>query len=102
MIKKIINGKLYNTETATCLASFHNGKSTSDFRHLSESIYRKRTGEYFLSGYGGAMTHYAVPVDNMWGAGSGITPLTLEEAKEWAEQHMSVDEYIEEFGEVEE
>lgn len=52
-MKKIINGKMYNTETATELGDFWNGLSTSDFRNLSETLYRKKNGEFFLYGQGG-------------------------------------------------
>lgn len=55
-MKKIINGKMYNTETATELGNFWNGLSTNDFRNLSETLYRKKNGEFFLYGQGGAMT----------------------------------------------
>lgn len=43
-MKKIINGKMYNTETATKLGDFWNGLSKSDFRQLSETLYRKKNG----------------------------------------------------------
>lgn len=62
-MKKIINGKMYNTETATELGDFWNGLSTSDFRNLSETLYRKKNGEFFLYGQGGAMTEYSLDED---------------------------------------
>ena len=58
-MKKIINGKLYNTETAKKLAEYSNDCTWSDFRCLEEALYRKRTGEYFLYGSGGPLTGYA-------------------------------------------
>jgi len=37
-MKKIINGKLYNTETATCLGSWSNGHDVGDFTYCEESF----------------------------------------------------------------
>ena len=49
------------------------------------------------------MSEYCEAVgNNSWTGGSKIMPLTVEEAKEWAEEHLNADTYIELFGEVEE
>lgn len=102
-MKKIINGKKYNTETAKELGYWENEYSISDFRYCTETLYKKRTGEFFLYGEGGAMTGYAKRCeDDSWCGGEDITPLTLEGAKKWAERHLTADKYIEIFGEVEE
>ena len=101
-MKKIINRKLYNTETAKKLAEFCNDCTWSEFRYLEESLYRKRTGEYFLYGSGGPLTGYAKKLENGYRSGSAIRPLTENEAREWAEDHVSADEYITIFGDVEE
>ena len=55
-MKKIINGKLYDTETAKLIGRSYHGEGPRDFRHYSEELYRKRTGEYFLYGEGGPMS----------------------------------------------
>lgn len=102
-MKKIINGKMYDTETAKEVASCYHGDGPRDFRHYSESLYKKRTGEYFLAGEGGPMTHYAVSTgQNSWSGGEKIIPLTYSEATEWAEREMGADEYQAEFGPVSE
>lgn len=102
-MKKIINGKLYDTTTAREVASCYHGDGPRDFRHYSESLYKKRTGEYFLAGEGGPMSHYAVTVgQNSWSGGEKIIPLTYKEATEWAEREMDADEYQAEFGPVSE
>ena len=102
-MKQIINGRMYNTETAKEVGSYSNYGGWRDFNHYEESLYEKKTGEFFLCGTGGAMTEYAVSVGvNCWSGGSKIIPLTLEEAKVWAEKNLDADEYIEIFGEVEE
>ena len=101
-MKKIIDGKMYNTETATELGEFWNGLSTNDFSNLSETLYRKKNGEFFLYGQGGAMTEYSQPVGDMAGGGEKIIPFTKEQARNWAEERLGTDEYIKIFGEPEE
>lgn len=101
-MKKIINGKKYDTDTAKILGSAgysHPG----DFGHWKETLYHKRTGEYFLHGIGGAMSKYARRTGlNEWSGGEKIIPLTREEAQKWAEKHLNVEEYEEIFGACEE
>lgn len=101
-MKKIINGKMYNTETAKALCCWDNGFGCGDFQHAEETLYKKRTGEFFLFGEGGAMSKYAQPDGNGWCGGSEIEPLTEAEARKWAEKKATADEYIAIFGEVEE
>ena len=102
-MKKIINGKVYNTETAQEVGSWSNNLSYRDFNHCEEALYRKKTGEYFLYGVGGPRSPYAERVgDNSWSGGSAIRPLTFEEAREWAEEKLSAEEYESIFGEVSE
>lgn len=98
-MKIVINGKLYNTETATFLCSYDNGLSNSDFKQLYEELYRKKTGEFFLYGKGGPMTKYREEAGSRcWTWGEDIIPLSIKEAKEWAEAYMSVERYCSIFG----
>lgn len=98
---KIINNRRYDTEKATQVGIWSNDRSYRDFSHCSETLYRKRTGEYFIYGEGGPQSKYARAVDqNSWRGGEDITPLTVEEARRWAEEHLSADAYEAEFGEV--
>lgn len=100
-MKKVINGKMYNTETAQEIGSWANGGGWSDFHHQEETLYKKRTGEYFLHGEGGPMTRYAEQVElNSWSGGARIMPLSYAEAQAWAEEHMDADDYEAHFGSV--
>lgn len=86
-MKKVIDRKVYNTETAELVAEYWNGLGTSDFRFLSEDLYRTRKGNYFLHGSGGAMTRYSESNGNStWGIET-IIPLIDEEAYEWLEEN---------------
>ena len=100
-MKKILGGKKYDTETARMVGTYWNGNS--GFGKCSEALYCKRTGEFFLYGEGGPMSKYGVAYgDNEWGYGEEIRPLTVDEAKAWAEENLDADEYEAVFGEVEE
>lgn len=100
-MKKIINGKKYDTETAHEVGSWDNGLYSSDFGMMTETLYRKRTGEYFLYGYGGPTTRYASQEGNgSYGYGESIEPLTVDAAMSWAEERLGADEYESEFGEI--
>jgi len=49
------------------------------------------------------MTGYAqIQGPNTWGWGEKIKLLSLKEARQWGEEHLSGDEYIAAFGEPEE
>lgn len=101
-MKQIISGKLYNTETAKLCGS-DSYSNVSDFSHWSEELYRKKTGEFFLYGEGGPNSRYYRPCgQNEWCSGEKIIPMTEAEAREWAEKHLTAEEYIEIFGEPEE
>ena len=102
-MKKIINGKRYDTNTAKLMATWENNVAYGNFRHYSEDLYQKRTGEFFLHGYGGPASPYAK--DAYSGGrtgGEAIVPISYAEALRWAEQKLTVDEYEEIFGVVEE
>ena len=103
-MKKIINGKMYDTATAKRLGQAHGGgQSFRDFQYWEERLYQKRTGEFFLHGEGGPMTRYAEHIDqNNWSGGERIIPLSVKEAREWAEENLDADDYQEIFGEVSE
>lgn len=105
-MKKIISNKRYDTDKATYIAEISSrdqGIGPSDFSFWAETLYQKRTGEFFLFGEGGPMSKYSQPYEND-GSQSGykIIPLTLGQAKQWAEKAMDADEYETTFGPVEE
>ena len=98
-MKKVINGKMYDTETAQLMGEWDNGLYGNDFGRCEEALYRKKTGEYFLYGYGGPLSAYAVSYGNETSGGEAIKPLTYKEAQEWAEENLDGDEYVKIFGE---
>ena len=101
-MKKIIKKKVYDTETAKAVAFYSNGYGWGNFYHVCETLYRKKTGEFFLHGCGGAMTEYSEFKYGCWSGGERIVPMTDEETKVWVTAFCDADTYIAIFGEVEE
>lgn len=101
-MKKIISKSLYNTETARKVGSWDNGIYGNDFRSCSEDLYQTKSGKYFIHGEGGPMSTYAVHHGNNTSGSEQIRDLTASEAREWAEEKLTADEYQKEFGPVDE
>lgn len=97
---KVFNGRRYDSSTAQQLGSYSNGTPYMDLNYLAETLYQKRTGEFFILGEGGAATKYAEPDGDMWVGGERIIPISVDGAKKWAEQHLTGEEYESIFGAV--
>jgi hypothetical protein len=97
-MKKVINNKVYDTEKARKVASWVNKKYKPDDAHFyKETLYQKKTGEFFLHGEGGKLSLYRETAHGDWVAGEGIRPLTFDGARIWASESMSTDDYLAEF-----
>lgn len=100
MARTVINGKKYDTETAKLIDRDYD-HPVNDFNHWDETLYRKKTGEFFIHGRGGPMSKYSKPA-----FGGGVTgsskfiPLTNEQARHWMENHSTVEKIEEIFGEI--
>ena len=87
-MKKVINGMMYNTETATEIDYYSNNYYTNDFNYYSETLYKTKKGNYFLYGSGNAMSKYSCSVGNNGrGGSSDIIALTESEAMQWMEEY---------------
>ena len=94
---KIVNGKTYNTNTATLLGEFRHG-GANDFEGIVETLYRTPKGALFIAGEGGPQTEYRVITGpNEWSWGSRVTPLSTEAAIEWCERHGKTPVLLEHF-----
>lgn len=99
-MKKIIKNKVYDTATAKKLGEWYKNWDDNLYR-VTEELYQKRTGEFFLYGYGGPGSKYGVSSGNgNWSGGEQIIPLTYQAAQEWAEEYLDGEEYEAIFGEV--
>ena len=86
-MKKIIDGKRYDTATALEVASASSSCGRGDFRSWEETLYRTPNGNWFVAGEGGPMTKYGRPDGGgMTTGGKGLFPLYPDEAREWLEE----------------
>jgi hypothetical protein len=85
-MKRVINKKVYNTETAIEVASYWNGLSSSDFRNVTEELYITHKGNWFMSYSGGALSQYAECLHRgCYEGSSGIKVLSEDEVYQWLE-----------------
>jgi len=89
MTKRIINGKTYNTETATLLAA---ETPRGPYRAEFDELYQTRHGAYFRH-------HGDWSVANEDGPEAYIEPLTPPEAQSWMEKHATASLIEKHFGE---
>ena len=81
-MKRIIEGKIYNTETAECLCNVGNNLVSSDFRHDHSKLFVTKKGAFFVAGGGGPLSRWSVSVGNNGTSGSsGIYLVTRDEAR---------------------
>ena len=101
-MRKIVNGKKYDTDTATCVCDISpNGYSQSDFRWEDTYLYRTKNGNWFIAGEGGPMTRWMHQVGNSYCYGEGLKPVEADYARELLEQFGSA-EKMEKYFQVEE
>ena len=99
-MKRVIEGKVYDTDTAELLHVWENMADTGDFRYCSEELYMTQRGSYFIAGEGGAMSPYAESLGGgNWSNGNGIEPVSKDRAMKWLEEHHGHDVLLERFSE---
>ena len=59
-MKKIIDGKIYNTDTATFIGN-HQHATWGDFQFEDTDLYRTPKGAFFVQGTGGAYSRWSRP-----------------------------------------
>ncbi len=96
-MRAIIEGKRYDTDTATLVAEYQYGYDLSSIDYFSEQLYITRRGNWFIAGGGHGRSPYGVRNGNTFGYGVRIRPLTPEEARRWLEQHDKVEALEEHF-----
>lgn len=96
----IINNVHFDTTNATAVAEYTNDLNRDDDFYTKEVLYRKNDGTYFMLGEGGCFSDYGYMYDETIGYGREIYPMSLDEAKNWAERYMTVSAYEKEFGPI--
>lgn len=93
-MKKIINSRLYDTDTATSIGEADNGRYPGDAHYVYEELFRKKGGEFFLFCEGGALSTYCEMCDGSRIKGSTIMPLSDDDARAWVAEHLSPETYL--------
>lgn len=76
-------GKTYDTDTAAKLL-WHCNNAENESGRVEEWLCVTPSGDYFLSGHGGARTKYAHRIsDGSFRAGDDIIPLTEQDMEIW-------------------
>lgn len=94
-MRKIINGKLYDTEKAEKIDEYWKGRY-GDAEYFEETLYKNSDGTFFIYGYGGAYSKYGrISSDgNGYTDSSSIIVLSEEETKDWLETYGDVEIYL--------
>lgn len=97
-MKRIVNGKRYDTDKADLVAEASHG-TPGDFSFYEESLYHTRRGAWFVYGEGGPSSPYSQQVGSgSRGAGSAVVPLEDTEAMRWLEKEGYTSDLEEWFG----
>lgn len=100
-MKKVIDGKRYDTDTAKKVGSWESDQDYRGLYHEEETLYRTKSENYFLYCYGGAASQYGKKIGpNEWASGELIRPVNEAFAQKWAEEHLDASEYELAFGTV--
>lgn len=83
-----LDGKKYDTRTSHRICTYAHGKA-GDPDYVHETLYRKRSGEYYLDGLGGEASR--------WHGSGGVQPLCRAWAEGWVLGNFGQTKYEEIF-----
>ena len=97
-MKRIIDGKRYDTDTAEMICDVSSRiNDQRDFKWHDTQLYRTKKGAWFVAGEGGPMSRWAHDTGDGYGYGSGLVVIEADEARELLEQHDELDALAEYF-----
>lgn len=88
-MKKIINGKVYDTNTAKEICCKEPIEYQNDLYYSCKTLYRKKTGEFFFNIFSNQ-------------SGNKIEPISFNDAKSFVEEYGTAEQYEALFGEPDE
>jgi len=95
-MRKVVNRLLYDTTQAKELGDVSaRGVAKGDPAWEETKLYRTPKGRFFIAGKGNAHSRWGTLAGpNVWAAGEGIFPLTVDEAKHIAEQSLTAEQIL--------
>jgi hypothetical protein len=100
-MKKVIDGKMYNTETAEKVYCWDNGRYGNDFRYRSKDLYKTKKGNWFIYHEGGAMTDMAISCgSNNYSGSENIEVVSEKDAFAFLTSHGGTEEAEKYFSEM--
>lgn len=96
-MKAIIEGKRYNTASATRVAGLGYGND-GDFHSWGAGLYVTAKGAWFLAGWGGAYSRWGRTEGGNSYGGDGIIPILEDEAQDLLEREGDGDAIEDYFG----
>ncbi|QDZ26599.1 hypothetical protein [Noviherbaspirillum sp. UKPF54] len=98
-MKRVVDGKTYDTETASEICQLPCNAHAGDFRWHETYLFQTKNGRFFLAGCGGPLTMWAKSVEgNGKTSGSGLRPISPEEARLHMEEAECSTEEFDEVG----
>jgi hypothetical protein len=85
VMKKVIHGKLYDTNNAKMIVRHESSPPEEGSSALMETLYRTRQGNWFLHGRGGTGARWSRYTDNSYVFGEDIETLSEDAVREWCE-----------------
>jgi hypothetical protein len=82
----VIEGKKYDTATATRICKLPSTKDQGSFAWHDTALYRSPKGAYFLAGTGEARSMWAKHDGGDSGPGTGMQLVTTDDARGYAEE----------------
>jgi len=89
-MERELRRRIYDPGSAQLVAGVANGFSKTDPRYLSETLYRKANGQFFLIVCKGVQT--IAPNDNAF-YDYDIVPMNWHQARKWSCENMDVDDF---------
>ncbi len=86
-MRKVIEGKLYDTDRSDEVFHFSNGLPSTDFSYVRETLYRTKGGAFFLVGQGGAATQYREIYSGTVTEGMRVIAMSPDDALQWLSEH---------------
>lgn len=82
-LRRVVNGKAYDTTKSRLVASIARHGSFPDFDSEHTQLFVTEKGNFFLAGFGGAMSRWRRRTrdDDGWVEGHGLEPIDHDEAR---------------------